>query len=126
MKMDLKVEDIKVGKPYKLNNIYFKTSSSLLNEETIFIIEELTKFLQENKTVSIAIHGHTDNAGNAADNLKLSTDRAKMVYDLLVLNGIDAKKLSYKGFGATKPIASNITEKGKALNRRTEFMVTGK
>ncbi len=126
MKMDLKVEDIKVGKPYKLNNIYFKTSSSLLNEETIFIIEELTKFLQENKTVSIAIHGHTDNAGNAADNLKLSTDRAKMVYDLLVLNGIDAQKLSYKGFGATKPIASNITEKGKALNRRTEFMVTGK
>ena len=126
MKMDLKVEDIKVGKPYKLNNIYFKTSSSLLNPETIIIIEELTKFLQENKTVSIAIHGHTDNAGNAADNLKLSADRAKMVFDLLVLNGIDASRLSYKGFGATKPIASNLTDKGKALNRRTEFMVTGK
>ncbi len=126
MKMDLKVEDIKVGRPYKLNNIYFKTSSSLLNPETIIIIEELTKFLQENKTVSIAIHGHTDNAGNAADNLKLSADRAKMVFDLLVLNGIDASRLSYKGFGATKPIASNLTDKGKALNRRTEFMVTGK
>jgi len=126
MKMDLKVEDIKVGKPYKLNNIYFKTSSSLLNEETIFIIEELTKFLQENKTVSIAIHGHTDNAGSATENMKLSADRAKMVFDLLVLNGIEAKRLSFKGFGATKPIASNITEKGKALNRRTEFMVTGK
>jgi outer membrane protein OmpA-like peptidoglycan-associated protein len=126
MKMDLKVEEIKVGKPYKLNNIYFKTSSSLLNPETIIIIEELTKFLQENKTVSIAIHGHTDNAGNAADNLKLSADRAKMVFDLLVLNGIDASRLSYKGFGATKPIASNLTDKGKALNRRTEFMVTGK
>lgn len=126
MKMDLKVEEIKVGKPYKLNNIYFKTSSSLLNPETIIIIEELTKFLQENKTVSIAIHGHTDNAGNAAENLKLSADRAKMVFDLLVLNGIDASRLSYKGFGATKPIASNLTDKGKALNRRTEFMVTGK
>lgn len=126
MKMDLKVEEIKVGKPYKLNNIYFKTSSSLLNPETIIIIEELTKFLQENKTVSIAIHGHTDNAGNAADNLKLSADRAKMVFDLLVLNGIDASRLSYKGFGATKPIASNLTDKGKALNRRTEFIVTGK
>ena len=126
MKMDLKVEDIKVGKPYKLNNIYFKTSSSLLNPETIIIIEELTKFLQENKTVSIAIHGHTDNAGNAADNLKLSADRARMVFDLLVLNGIDASRLSYKGFGATKPIASNLTDKGKGLNRRTEFMVTGK
>ena len=126
MKMDLKVEEIKVGKPYKLNNIYFKTSSSLLNPETIIIIEELTKFLQENKTVNIAIHGHTDNAGNAADNLKLSADRAKMVFDLLVLNGIDASRLSYKGFGATRPIASNLTEKGKALNRRTEFMVTGK
>jgi outer membrane protein OmpA-like peptidoglycan-associated protein len=82
--------------------------------------------LQENKTVSIAIHGHTDNAGSATENMKLSADRAKMVFDLLVLNGIDAKRLSFKGFGATKPIASNITEKGKALNRRTEFMVTGK
>jgi outer membrane protein OmpA-like peptidoglycan-associated protein len=126
MKMDLKVETVEVGKPYRINNIYFKTSSALINAETVTIVGELTEYLTENKSIKIAIHGHTDNVGNAADNLKLSDARAKTVYDLLILNGIQSERLSYKGFGASKPVASNLTEKGKALNRRTEFVVTGK
>jgi outer membrane protein OmpA-like peptidoglycan-associated protein len=126
MKMDLKVESVEVGKPYRINNIYFKTSSALINAETVTIVEELTEYLSENKTIKIAIHGHTDNVGNAADNLKLSEARAKTVYDLLILNGINSERLSYRGFGASKPVASNLTEKGKALNRRTEFVVTAK
>ena len=126
MKMDLKVESVEVGKPYRINNIYFKTSSALINAETVTIVEELTEYLSENKTIKIAIHGHTDNVGNAVDNLKLSEARAKTVYDLLILNGINSERLSYRGFGASKPVASNLTEKGKALNRRTEFVVTAK
>jgi outer membrane protein OmpA-like peptidoglycan-associated protein len=126
MKMDLKVESVEVGKPYRINNIYFKTSSALINAETVTIVEELTEYLSENKTIKIAIHGHTDNVGNAVDNLKLSEARAKTVYDLLILNGINLERLSYRGFGASKPVASNLTEKGRALNRRTEFVVTGK
>jgi len=126
MKMDLKVEDVEVGKPYRINNIYFGTNSAFINQETVTIIDEFTAYLKENKTVKIGIHGHTDNVGNASDNQVLSENRAKTIYNLLILNGIDASRLSYKGFGSSKPVATNLTDKGKALNRRTEFTVLSK
>ena len=126
MKMDLKVENVEVGKPYRINNIYFGTNSAVINQETLTIIAEFTEYLKENKSIKIGIHGHTDNVGNAASNLALSENRAKTIYHLLILNGIEASRLSYKGFGASKPVASNLTEKGKALNRRTEFTVEAK
>ena len=80
----------------------------------------------ENPTVNISIQGHTDNVGDASTNLKLSQDRARMVYELLVKNGISSNRLSSTGYGASKPIASNQTEKGRGLNRRTEFTITAK
>ncbi|MFN5319037.1 MAG: OmpA family protein [Bacteroidia bacterium] len=126
MKMDLKVENVEVGKPYRINNIYFGTNSAVINQETLTIITEFTEYLKENKSIKIGIQGHTDNVGNAASNLALSENRAKTIYHLLILNGIDASRLSFKGFGASKPVASNLTEKGKALNRRTEFTVEAK
>jgi outer membrane protein OmpA-like peptidoglycan-associated protein len=55
----------------------------------------------------------------------LSENRAKAVYDYLVSKGVSAERLSYKGYAATKPIADNNTNEGKAKNRRTEFIVTG-
>jgi outer membrane protein OmpA-like peptidoglycan-associated protein len=125
-KMDIKMEEIKVGKAYKINNINFGVNSYLINKSTLDIVEELTTYLKENPTIKIAIHGHTDNVGDANSNLKLSNDRAKIVQDLLILNDITAERLSYKGFGATKPIAPNTNEKGRALNRRTEFLITEK
>ena len=125
-KMDIKMEEIKVGKAYKINNINFGVNSYLINKSTLDIVEELTTYLKENPTIKIAIHGHTDNVGDANSNLKLSNDRAKIVQDLLILSDINAERLSYKGFGATKPIAPNTNEKGRALNRRTEFLITEK
>lgn len=126
MKVDMKVEALQVGKPYKLNNIQFNTSSSMLSRQTLVIIDELTRFLKSNPNVKIAIQGHTDNVGNPADNMKLSEARAKVIFDVLILNGIKSDRLTYKGFGSTKPVASNLTEKGKAMNRRTEFTITAK
>jgi len=123
-KVDLKVEDIKVGKGYRLNNVNFETNSALLTEETLFIIEEFSVFLHENPTVEVAIHGHTDNVGDASTNLELSTQRARTVYDFLILEGIEAKRIRFKGFGASKPLTTNATEVGRAKNRRTEFVIT--
>jgi outer membrane protein OmpA-like peptidoglycan-associated protein len=57
--------------------------------------------------------------------LKLSDNRAKAVVDFLVSKGVDAKRLTWKGFGETQPLTSNSTEEGKAINRRTEFVITG-
>ena len=125
-KMDMQVDEIKVGKAYKINNLTFGVNSADFTAQTIFIIQELAVFLKENPNIHIAVHGHTDNVGDPTLNLKLSNERAKRVYDILLMEGITSNRLTWKGFGMTKPKATNLTEKGKAMNRRTEFVITEK
>jgi OmpA-OmpF porin, OOP family len=72
---------------------------------------------------AIQVGGHTDNTGDAATDLQLSQQRADAVRDYLVKRGLDASALVAKGFGDTKPIATNDTEEGKFRNRRIEFLV---
>jgi outer membrane protein OmpA-like peptidoglycan-associated protein len=86
----------------------------------------LVQLLADNPTVKIQIEGHTDNVGNATDNMKLSENRAKAVIAYLSSKGVAASRLSSKGFGATQPIADNKTEEGRAQNRRTELKVVAK
>lgn len=124
--VNLKTEEIKVGSAYRLNDINFATNSYELSDKAKFIIEEFAEFLKANPTLKIAIHGHTDDVGNDNDNLILSDNRAKAVYEYLINLGIQADRMTYKGFGETKPLASNKTEQGRAQNRRTEFVVTDK
>jgi outer membrane protein OmpA-like peptidoglycan-associated protein len=78
------------------------------------------------QNLQVTIEGHTDNVGNPTDNLILSQNRAKSIYDYLVSKNIDKSRLSYKGYGETKPIASNSTADGRAKNRRTVFKVIAK
>lgn len=120
---DLELRKIAVGSAYKLNNIRFATNSSELNKASKNIITDFAGFLKENPRVNVAIHGHTDSAGDAAANMTLSNDRAKSVFDFLIKSGINASRLSYKGFGQTKPVVSNETEEGRSKNRRTEFVI---
>ena len=86
-------------------------------------LEDCVEFLNEKSYRKEAIHGHTDKVGNSENNLTLSRDRAKAVNDYLILSGIDNNRLTYKGFGKTKPITDNNTEQGRSLNRRTEFVI---
>jgi outer membrane protein OmpA-like peptidoglycan-associated protein len=79
--------------------------------------------MKENPTLKVQISGHTDNIGKAADNLTLSNNRAQAVVKYLVGKGIEVGRLTFKGFGATKPVADNATEEGRAQNRRTELQV---
>jgi len=65
----------------------------------------------------------TDNTGTEETNLKLSTSRAKSVYDYLINKGIALNRLRYKGFGSNRPIADNATDSGRKENRRTEFIL---
>jgi outer membrane protein OmpA-like peptidoglycan-associated protein len=81
--------------------------------------------LQENPSLKLQISGHTDNTGKAEDNQQLSTNRARSIVEWLTAKGIAAQRLSFKGYAATKPIADNTTEAGRAKNRRTEFTITG-
>jgi outer membrane protein OmpA-like peptidoglycan-associated protein len=81
--------------------------------------------MKENPRMRIEIAGHTDNVGTYEYNQKLSNGRAKAIYDYLVKAGIDASRMTYKGYAYDKPVADNATEEGRALNRRTEFTIIG-
>lgn len=120
------IKPIEVGKAYTINDINFATNSYDINEKITLVLAEFISFLKENETVKVAIHGHTDNVGDPKENMALSENRAKSVYNYLILEDIDPARLSYKGFGETKPIASNKTDAGKAKNRRTEFVILSK
>ena len=123
---ELDVQKMAVGQAYKLNNILFASASAELNTPSKNIISDFASFLRENPKMIVAIHGHTDSAGDADANMKLSQNRAKSVYNFLIESGIGASRLSYKGFGQTKPVAGNESEENRAQNRRTEFVIINK
>lgn len=121
---ELQLATLKVGREYTLNDIKFATNSYELSSASRAIIEEFVKYLRDNPELKADIQGHTDNVGDKESNLKLSRNRAQAVYDYVVKQGIDSQRLAHHGYGESRPIASNETEKGRAQNRRTVFVVT--
>jgi len=124
--VDVDIKPIELNQSYRINDIYFGFNKSDLNGESKSVLDQLIEFLSENPAICIQIQGHTDNIGNDAENLSLSENRARSVYNYLVIKGISAKRLMYKGFGKTMPVADNNTEEGRAKNRRTVFVITKK
>jgi outer membrane protein OmpA-like peptidoglycan-associated protein/tetratricopeptide (TPR) repeat protein len=117
------VEETTASAPIVLKNVLFETGSYTMLKESFFELDQLSSLLKENPELKIEIRGHTDDVGSNEANLILSENRAKAVYDYLVSKGISTSRLSYKGFGENKPVASNETELGKSQNRRTEFVI---
>lgn len=112
----------KQEKPIVLNNIFFESGSAQLLDMSMLEIETLFNLLDQNEKLQIKIMGHTDNVGSESDNKTLSENRAKAVYDKLIEKGIDSNRLSYEGLGESIPLATNETEEGRQINRRTEFI----
>jgi outer membrane protein OmpA-like peptidoglycan-associated protein/tetratricopeptide (TPR) repeat protein len=121
--LDLSIQQLKDGKAFRLDNIYFATNSYVLNSVSKEILTAFADYLILNKNLKVAIHGHTDNVGSASDNLILSENRANAVFRYLLENGLTNSKLEYKGFGEQQPVSSNESKQGRAKNRRTEFMI---
>jgi OmpA-OmpF porin, OOP family len=114
--------EFKTGQVIELKNIFFETDKSELLPESFTELNKLVKVLNQNKNLEIQINGHTDNQGKNQRNLVLSEERAQAVYEYLKGQGVQ-NKMSYAGFGSTKPVAANSTEEGRAKNRRVEFEV---
>ena len=123
MIINIGLQPLEKGASIILKNIFFQSKSAALQNISFTELDKVAALMNENPSLNIQINGYTDNVGKPADNLLLSVNRAKAVVVYLQNKGIDAKRLSGKGFGETKPIAANNTEVGKAENRRTELTV---
>ena len=123
--MNIPLQPIKEGVTVVLKNIFFEFNKYDLKSNSYAELNKVLAFMLHNPHIQIEIGGHTDNVGAKEFNKTLSTNRAKSVYNYLISNGIEASKLSYKGYDFSMPIASNDTEEGRALNRRTEFKIVG-
>jgi len=117
------VVELAPGDAVVLQNIQFEYNSSALTEDSQTGIEMLTDFLKRNPDLKVELAGHTDDVGSASYNQKLSADRAEVVRMALIDHGIDAARLTAKGYGATKPLLPNDSEEHRAVNRRTEMVV---
>lgn len=105
--------------------IRFKKGKAEIDPACDPTMRYIAKLIKESPGFHVQVDGHTDNAGNPESNKKLSQNRAEAVVKYLTgKKGVDAGRLSAKGWGDTKPIADNKTEKGRAKNRRVDFTVT--
>ena len=117
------LKPLEIGETIGLSNIFFETNKSIIKTESFDELDNLANALQKNISMKIYITGHTDNKGNDAANLKLSEERVKSVISYLITKKIDKSRLSGKGFGSKKPIATNETDEGRFKNRRVEFTI---
>jgi OOP family OmpA-OmpF porin len=104
-----------------LEGVNFATGKAEITPESREVLDRVAASLVANPEIKVDVAGHTDNTGSRAMNVKLSQARADAVRDYLVSKGVSADRLSTKGYGPDRPIASNDTAEGRAKNRRTEL-----
>ncbi len=123
---NLLLAPIEIGEKIRLNNIFFDYDKAELRVESYPELNRLIEILKKYSDLKIEIGGHTDNIGNNAYNLRLSTSRAKSVMDYLLSKGIDKSRITYKGYGESQAVDTNDTEEGRQNNRRVEFKIINK
>lgn len=114
---------LEVGATIRLNEVYFQRGTSDLLEESFSELDRVVDMMEENPTVKIELSGHTDNQGSSKLNLALSQERVEKVKQYLTEHGIEGKRVKGKGYGGTKPVASNAAEETRKLNRRVEIKI---
>lgn len=114
---------LEVGNTFRLENIYFDFAKADLTKDSERGLLRLFELLQKNPKIKIQIAGNTDSLGSKEYNKNLSLLRAESVADFLKMNGVEANRIKYVGYGDEQPIATNLTDFGRQANRRTEFTI---
>jgi OmpA-OmpF porin, OOP family len=116
--------EVKGGKIELKETVDFKTGSAELLHSSDALLDEVVQIMKQHVDITkIRIEGHTDNRGVKAHNQKLSQGRAASVKSYLAAHGVDAGRMTTKGYGQDRPIADNGTEAGRAQNRRVEIHI---
>lgn len=124
--VDKNLHSVRKGEEIILDNVFFDFNKATLRKKSEKELDKLVNILKRHDNLKIKVVGHTDDVGSKSYNQKLSEDRAKAVVEYLINKGVEENKLKYSGKGESEPIASNETEKGRQLNRRTSFEVLAK
>lgn len=121
--LDIYLEPVRAGRAIVLNNLFFDTKEYALKPNSRTELNRLIKFMSQYPDVQVEISGHTDDVGTDDDNLVLSKNRAKSVYDYLTQHGVKAERLRFRGYGESKPLAANDSEEHRQQNRRIELRI---
>jgi outer membrane protein OmpA-like peptidoglycan-associated protein len=120
-KVNLNID--KKNKYQSVKNIEFYFDKYSISLSYKYFLDSLIESIEVQENISVIIEGHTDNVGSEDYNLILSQQRANTVLNYFITKGIDKSRLTAKGIGEVKPIASNANPTGRALNRRTEIYI---
>jgi len=106
---------------FAMQAVQFETGSSVLKSSSLNVLDQIVDILNRYSDHQLKISGHTDNIGDERNNLKLSEKRAKACLDYIRSQGISDLRLSFYGYGKTRPLADNYNSEGRSINRRVEF-----
>jgi len=120
---DVELKNIAVGSKIALRNVFYQVGKADIKSDSYAELNRLVDLLEKVPKLKIEVSGHTDNTGSDAINTKLSRERAEAVKAYLVNKGISEDRLDAKGYGSSRPVASNDNSAGRQLNRRTEYEI---
>lgn len=123
LEMNFRLQPIEVGAVVSLKSVLFEIGTTKLLEESFDQLNVVVDFLNANPKVVIELEGHTDNRGDTKKNQVLSQQRVDKIKSYLVSKGISQKRIKGKGYGGSRPIATNDSEEARKLNRRVEFRI---
>ena len=120
---ELQAQQTERGLLVTLGDVLFEFGKAQLLPTAGARLDTLADFLKQYPDRRLLIEGHTDSVGSEAANLTLSERRAQAVQQALTMRGVDAGRITTRGYGKAYPVASNATPEGRALNRRVEVVI---
>ena len=111
------------GETMRLNNLIFPQGKAVIDPKSFDELDEVAQMMKENPKMIIQLEGHTDNQGSAKANMELSEERVEAVKKYLVTKGIAKDRIKTKALGGSQPLANEMTQQARALNRRVEMRI---